>query len=183
MNGAIFFVSKYGSTAQYANWIGERTGLPVFDVKDANAAPSQYDLLVIGSPIYYYNALIQKWIKKNLASIEKKPVIFFTVSGAPAGSKLDGWIANCLPASFVLQINHVALRGRQKPEELTWFHRLMLKIAASTNNNPEARNQELEGFDFMDKSSIEPIVEWVRELQSNEAKPSIHVDPYQVTPE
>jgi hypothetical protein len=40
MKGAIFFSSKYGSTAQYANWIGEATGLPVFDVKDAKADAS-----------------------------------------------------------------------------------------------------------------------------------------------
>ena len=51
MNGAIFFSSKYGGTAQYANWISERTGLPVFDTKDANADPVQYDFLVLSSPI------------------------------------------------------------------------------------------------------------------------------------
>lgn len=32
MNGAIFFASKYGSTAQYAEWIAEATDLPMFDV-------------------------------------------------------------------------------------------------------------------------------------------------------
>lgn len=89
MNGAIFFASKYGSTEQYANWISEATGLPVFNVKDANADPSKYDFLVLGCPIIYYKLLNRKWIKRNLANIENKPVILFTVSGAPGGSKLD----------------------------------------------------------------------------------------------
>ena len=54
MKGAIFFSTKYGSTAQYANWIGEATGLPVFNVKDADADLSTYDFLILGSPILYY---------------------------------------------------------------------------------------------------------------------------------
>ena len=38
MKGAIFFASKYGSTAQYSNWLAEATGLPVFDVNNAKTA-------------------------------------------------------------------------------------------------------------------------------------------------
>jgi flavodoxin len=166
MNGAIFFSSKHGSTAQYANWIGEETGLPVFGVKDASANPSQYDFLVLGSPIIYFKVLNRKWVKKNLASIENKPIIFFTVSGAPSGPKLDGWIIASLPAYFVSHIKHVALRGRQKPEELTWWESLTLKIGALINKDAEARKQELEGFDFMDKSSIEPIIKLVQQFRS-----------------
>ena len=183
MNGAIFFLSKYGSTAQYANWIGEGTGLPVFDIKSANADPSQYDFLVLGSPIIYYKVFNRKWVKKNLTSFENKPVIFFTVSGAPSGSKLDGWIADSLPAYFISQIKHVALRGRQKPEELTWWDRLMLKIGALKNKDPEARKQELKGFDFMDKSSIEPIIKLVQQFQSGETASFKQVNPSQGTPE
>jgi len=183
MNGAIFFSSKYGSTAQYANWISEQTGLPVFDTIDANADPAQYDFLVLGSPIIYYKVLNRKWVKKNLASIENKPVIFFTVSGAPSGSKLDGWIADSLPAQFLSQIKHVALRGRQKPEELTWWDRLMLIIGALKNRDPEVRKQEFEGFDFMDKSSIEPVIKLVQQYQSGETASSKQADTSEVMPE
>jgi hypothetical protein len=34
MKGAIFFSSKYGSTGEYAIWLGLATGLPVFNTKD-----------------------------------------------------------------------------------------------------------------------------------------------------
>lgn len=169
MNGAIFFLSKYGSTEQYANWIGEEADLPVFNVKDANTDPSQYDFLVLGSPIYYYRVLNRKWVKSNLTSIENKPVIIFTVSGAPSGTKLDGWIANSFSTHFISQIKHVALRGRKRPEELTWWDRQMLKIGAMFNKDPKARKQELEGFDFMDKSSIEPIINLIQEIKSSES--------------
>jgi menaquinone-dependent protoporphyrinogen IX oxidase len=168
MNGAIFFASKYGSTAQYANWIGEATGLPVFNVKKSKMDLLKYDFLVLGSPIIYYKLLNRKWMKANSAIIEKKPTILFTVSGAPAGAKLDRWIANSgLPEELITKMKHVALRGRQKPEELTWFDRMMLKIAAKRNPDPIAREEELNGFDYMDKSSIEPIIKLIQELQTN----------------
>lgn len=167
MNGAIFFSSKYGSTEQYANWISEATGLPVFDVQDANADPSTYDFLVLGSPIIYFKLSIHKWVKRHMGSIDSKPIIFFSVSGAPAGPKLDGWIADSLPENFVSKMNHIALRGRQIPAELTWYDRMMLIIGSLANRDPVARKQELEGFDFMDKSSIEPVLKLVQQFQSS----------------
>ena len=168
MKGAIFFSSKYGSTAQYANWISEATGLPVFDVRESNADPSQYDFLVLGSPIIYYKIFNRKWVIRNLQSIENKPIIFFTVSGAPAGPKLDKWFADCLPVNFISQVKHVALGGRQNPSELNWWDWLMLKIGGLKNKDPVAKKQEMEGFDFMDRSSIEPIVKLVQQFQSGE---------------
>ncbi len=138
MNGAIFFSGQYGSTEQYANWISEATGLPVFDVKDRNADPSKYDFLVLGSSVIIYKLTIHKWVKSNWSSIENKPVVLFTVSGAPAGPKLDGWIASCLPQQLITQMDHVALRGRLQPEKLSWWTRLILRIGAWRNPDPEA---------------------------------------------
>jgi len=170
MNGAIFYASKYGSTAEYANWIGEATGLPVFDIKQAKTNPSKYDFLVLGAPIIYYKLLNRKWIKANWPIIKNKPIIFFTVSGAPGGDKLNGWIANSnLPKNMISKMKHVALRGRQIPKELTWFDRIMLKIAAMRNPDPVVSKEEREGFDYMDKSSIEPIIKMINELQSSAA--------------
>jgi menaquinone-dependent protoporphyrinogen IX oxidase len=169
MTGAIFYSSKYGSTAQYATWIGEATGLPVFNVKDVNTDPAKYDFLILGSPIIYYKLLIHKWVKRHLVSIDNKPIILFSVSGAPAGSKLDSWIADSLPENFISKMNHVALRGRQIPGNLTWFDRMMLIIGGLKNKDPEARRQELQGFDFMDKSSIEPILKLIQQFQLSEA--------------
>ena len=53
MDGAIFFATKYGSTAQYAEWISAATGLPAFDVKTSKVDPLGYDFLVLGSAVIY----------------------------------------------------------------------------------------------------------------------------------
>ena len=168
MKGAIFFSSKYGSTAQYADWISKETGLPVFDIKEGNADPTKYDFLILGSPIIYYKLLIHKWVKKHLGVLWDKPIIFFSVSGAPAGEKLNGWMADSLPKEFMSRMYHVALRGRQIPKQLTWYDRIMMKIGAMANKDPQARKEELKGFDYMDKTRIEPIIELVGKFQLSE---------------
>jgi len=170
MKGAIIFSSKYGSTGEYANWIGEATGLPVFNTKDKKVNPSGYDFLVLGCPIIYYKLYNRKWMNANIAGIENKPIIFFTVSGSGAGHKLDDWFANSIPKHLVSKIKHVALRGRQIPKELTWYDRLLLIIAGLKNPDRVAGKEELKGFDYMDKSSIQPIVEMVERIQSNSSK-------------
>jgi len=168
MKGAIFFSTKYGSTAEYTNWISEATGLPAFNIKEADTDPSKYDFLILGSPIIYYKLSIHKWVKKHLESLESKPIIFFSVSGAGAGPKLDGWITDSLPEDFISKMQHVALRGRQIREELTWFDKIMLKIGGMANDDPQARKEELEGFDYMDKSTIAPILKLVEQFQPDE---------------
>ena len=168
MKGAIFFATKYGSTKQYANWIAEATGLPVFEMKETKADPSDFDFLLLGGPIIYYKLYGHEWIKANWSKMETKPILLFSVSGAPAGPKLDKWFANCLPDHMIAKMKHFALRGRQNPKELTWYDWIMLKIGGMMNKDPQARKEEMQGFDYMDKSSIKSIVKMVMELQSEE---------------
>ena len=168
MKGAIFFSTKYGSTKQYAYWISEATGLPAYNVNDTAADLSKYDFLILGSPIIYFKIHFRQWVKKNWSTMEHKPILFFTVSGAPGGDKLNGWIANSdLPKNFISKMKHVALQGRQNPKELTWFDWMMLRIGGMTNKDPQAKKDELEGFDYMDKSSIQPIVAFAKQFKEN----------------
>ena len=165
MSGAIFFSGQYGSTAQYSDWISEATGLPVFDVRNTKADPADYDFLVLGSSVIIHKLSIRKWIRRNLGTLENKPTILFTVSGAPAGDKLDSWIANSIPESLISKLQHVALQGRLDHRDIGWFTKLILRIGAWQNADPEAADQELHGFDFMDKASIGPILARIRQLQ------------------
>jgi len=168
MDGAIFYSTRYGSTAQYAEWIAEATGLPVFNIKDKNADPSKYDFLVLGSPVIYHKLYIQKWVKKNLSIFGDKPIIFYSVSGAGPGKKLDSWMAKSFPTDFINRINHIALLGRQNPKELNLYDRVMLIIGSMLNPDPKASKEERKGFEFMDQSSITPIVEQIKQLLAKE---------------
>lgn len=148
MNGAIFYASKHGNTARYAGWIGEATGLPVFDIENA-PPPESFDFFVVGSPVIYYGLLIEKWVSEHLDTLAERPVVFFSVSGVGAGRQLDEWISESLPGCFVEHADHVALMGPQGPTEMTWG-------AAATGGE-------------MDRDSIAPVVEKVRSLLARAA--------------
>lgn len=159
MKGAVFFSTRYGSTAEYARWISEATGLPVFDINASEARPEDYDFLVAGCPIIYHKLMFHKWAARHQSVLCSKPLLLFSVSGAGAGAKLDDWIAECLPQELITHADHVALRGRQNPKELSWYDRMMLIIGGLKNPDRVAAREEMEGFDYMDKSGIAPIVE------------------------
>lgn len=166
MNGAIFYASKYGSTREYAQWISEATGLPVYDVDALGADPTAFDFLVLGSPVIYYKLIFSEWVKRHLDALQTKPIILFTVSGAPAGAKLSGWIADSLPKALTSRMHHFALRGRQIRKELTWYDWTMLTIAGLKNQDRQAAREERQGFDYMDRDSIQPVVDLIKELQA-----------------
>lgn len=172
MKGAIFFSGQYGSTHQYATWVSEATGLPMHDVNNAVADPSKYDFLVLGSSVIVYKLTIGNWVKQHLAAIQSKPIILFTVSGASAGPKLNSWVTDSLPQTLTAKMQHIALGGRMDPKKVSWWVRLILKFGAWRNDDPEAKKQELLGFDFMDKSKIEPINKLIQQFQSGEAAAS-----------
>ena len=170
MRGAIYYATKYGSTGQYAHWISVATELPVHDIAKDAPDLSDYDFLVIGCPVLYHRLMFHKWVKRNAAIIKSKPTILFTVSGAGPGSKLDDWIASSLPADVVLHVRHFALKGRQDPKKLTFMDRTMLIIAGLLNRDKSVARDELQGFDYMDKSSIAPIVEHIERLKQMEGR-------------
>ncbi len=171
MDGAVLYTTKYGSTAQYATWIGQATSLPVLDVRNKSTDPTRFDFLILATPVIYYKLLISKWVRKNLPKLQDKPIILVTVSGAPPSAKLDAWIGKSLPVEFVARVKHVGLRGRQIPQELTWFDRTMLIIASWANPDPAASREELKGFDYMDKDSIAPVVALAEEFKSRKTAP------------
>lgn len=160
MNGAIFYSSKYGSTAEYAQWIAEATGLPAFDMTAGKAKPADFDFLILGAPILYNRIYRRNWIARHAGDILQRPALLFTVSGAGPGEKLDGWVKDSLAPDLLAHLEHVSLFGRQDPKELRGLDWLLLKIAGTVNTDRKAAREEFHGFDFMDRDSIAPIVEW-----------------------
>lgn len=167
MNGAIIFSGTYGSTEQYANWISEATGLTVFDIMDSNADSSKYDYLILGSSIIYMKLSMRKWAKANLSTLKGRSKILFSVSGAEPSDKLERWVANSFPSVLLSQMKHVALAGRLDHSKVSWFTRTMLFIGSLINPDPAASEEERQGFDHVDKDSIQPILELVAQYQSN----------------
>lgn len=170
MNGAIFYSGKRGSTAQYAQWIGEATGLPVFDANNTDANPADYDFLILGSSVILMRMRIRKWVRANWDGIKQKPTLLFSVSGAAADDPLlQSWLRASYSNELVEKSPHYALGGRLDLSKFNWLMRLFMKIGAYTKPTKEKKRDMLEGFDRVDKDSIAPIVEWAK---TNAGKPA-----------
>ena len=91
-------------------------------------------------------------------------LLMYTVSGAAPGPKLDSWVGDSLPASLVSHAERFAFQGRLDINAVGWWTRTVLKIGAMMNKDAEGRKDELHGFDYMDKSAIDPLVARIKEL-------------------
>ena len=168
MDGAIFYTSKYGSTRDYANWIAEATGLEAFDIKGNIPELETFDFLVLGSPVFYGKLRIAKWMRSHSEAISSKPTLLFTVSGTAEGAKLDGTTPTGLPQQMIEHIHHVGLRGRQSPKQLRWFDRMVLNLMARATPDKQAAREAKQGFDHVDKTSIQPAVELITTWQATD---------------
>ena len=167
MKAAIFYTGKFGSTKKYAYWINERNDFPVFDLSRENPNPDEYNLIILGSSIITMKPTIQKWLMKNWPKIKDKQVLLFTVSGTePGHPNLQQWLNNSLPKEMLEQIPYVPLRGRLVLNELPWLMRLFMKIASKVEKDPDTKKRMAEGFDYMDKTTIKPIFEWIAKQES-----------------
>ena len=171
MKGVILYMGRFGSTRQYAHWIKEATGFPVFNVKKEKPDLNKYDLLIVGSAIMISKPTIRKWLKKHWPEIKEKPALLFTVSGAaPDDPDLQKWLHNYIDREIIDKITYIPLRGRLNIKELPWLIRLMLKMGAKQEKDPEIKKRMEEGFDYLDQSSTLPIVEWAKSVQKESIK-------------
>ena len=162
MEAAILYSGKYGSTRQYAHWLEELTGIAAFDIHEPLPDLEETDFLIIGSSIILGAPTFKKWLFRNWEQFRKKPVLLFTVSGtAPDHPNLITWLNMHLSPEMLAHLKYVPLRGRLDLQALPWWLRALLRLAARMTKDPEEAQRMREGFDYMDRSSLEPIVEWI----------------------
>jgi menaquinone-dependent protoporphyrinogen IX oxidase len=100
-NAAIIYGSRYGSTAQTAQWIAEGMGgkADVLAAKDA-ANLDAYRYFILGSGIYYNDLHedMPAFLKANKEAIKDRVIAVFIVSGTPpaeAQPYLDELVSKC----------------------------------------------------------------------------------------
>lgn len=169
MKGIIIYQSKYGATAQYAEWLGEELGLPFINIK--NITPEMVaciDLIIVGSPLYIGKVLITAWLKENAAMLTEKDVLLYIVCGTTADDlRLQQQVIN---NNFGWPLNKFAgmyfLPGRCFPSGLSWKDRFLLKMGAWMEKDPQKKRLMKEGFDKMERINMDEIVNKARELMN-----------------
>lgn len=179
MKGIIIYKGKYGATRQYAEWLSDQLTLQL-SVSDAfnKDQLEKFNFFVLGSSVYAGKILIKKWLKNNVAAIQSKKIFLFIVSGTTTDKReiLEGYLQANVPAEIRNKVEVFYLPGRLIMKKLSWFHRLMLNVAAALAKGAEAKKELLLEYDnvkientralvnavntfYNDKMTKQPLVE------------------------
>ena len=159
----IYYSTKYGSTQEIAENLGEKLGIPsknVMYVKDGSEL-DQYDLLILGSPIYFddIHADMKHFLTSFFIKIGGKKLITFAVYGATKGH-LDRDYAKTFAEYFspapVLSLKFL---GRATKESLSQDDFRKLEVFYRNR-----LNSELADFDYFDENRLDKAAEDINKI-------------------
>ena len=159
---AIVYTSSTGYTRQYAQMLGERTGLPVHDL--------QGDVLPIqGTKVLYLGWLFAGGVKDLARARKKWDVQAVCAVGMATEEMAQG--EGIRDRSGLGEVPLFYLRGGYSPEKLTGIYRPMMWMMTkkvtreAPKDEEEAYMQQVfrEGADFVDEKQLEPVLAWLAE--------------------
>lgn len=164
MKGKVLFVSKYGSTRQYAEWISEETGFPVVDLlKDKTPDLTDIDVVIIGGWIMADRMRSSSWIRKNMDVLLKKKVILFSTSGSKPTKELKRkYLEGSIPRELRNHADYYPLHGRFNKEELNFLDRKMIGAASKLFKDDELVKELTAGIDGLRKENLNDLLNEVR---------------------
>ncbi len=158
MRGVIIYRSTYGSTKQYAEWVHEETGFPLFDSRDGSI-PWDVDTVVIGCPVIAFKPSLNGWIQKHWDKLNGKRVFLFTTSGAdPAKRPVRDLVEKALPDGVKQGVRVFPLAGRFDFTKATRTHKIMLRLAAFLLRSEEIKHQIKNPVDGVSRANLRDLL-------------------------
>jgi len=169
---AVIYKSKYGTTRQYAEWIASELDASLYEASSIKPVRlAEYDVVVYGGGLYAGGIIGVNLVTKNPC----KSLVVFTVGAAdPSITDYSDIISKNITKELLSKIKIFHLRGGLDYTKMTLIHRIMMSaLKKSIEKKPPAERHDedpvfLETYgkiiDFTDKSTIAPLVEYVRAL-------------------
>ena len=164
MKGLIIYKSNYGSTKQYAEWIGEDTGFVLREAGKVKAADIRNsDTVIIGCPVFANKPLLAKWIRRKWNLLKDKKLALYTTSGAKADDPAlqDGYMASFDP-EIVKSMEYFPQGGKMVFSELSGMHRFFMNLGQKMEKDPEVRKAMASDKDHVDRSGLKKLLAYVR---------------------
>ncbi|WP_165939962.1 flavodoxin domain-containing protein [Dyadobacter psychrotolerans] len=164
MRGIVLFKGKYGATAQYANWIGEKLDAPVVEAPALSSLLLQeYDYLVVGSSVYMGKFVLADWLKKNGDLFKDRKLFLFVVGATASTDKVtqDRIISKNIPKAILANCSIYFLPGRLDLKTLNWSDNLLVKFAGRFEKNTLRKNVLLNGIDEVKQENISDLIKEV----------------------
>jgi len=176
----VAYESKYGTTKKYAEWIAEALSADLCEKKSINLLDfKKYDTIIYGGGLYAGGVSGISLITKKYNEIKDKNIIIFTCGLAdPTDDKNVKHIRQGLDKIFTAEmkksITIFHLRGRIDYKKLGLMHKGMMAIlhkmiarkeqASLSDEDQQMMETYGKVVDFMDKTTIEPIVSFAQGL-------------------
>lgn len=158
---AIVYTSNTGFTARYAALLGDRTGRPVYSLKDALRE------LNPGGRIVYLG-----WLCAGSVKGMKKARKHFSIAAVCAvgmAMKDSDYLEKISQQAGVKTVPLFYLRGGYRPEKLTGIYKpMMAAMTKAVTRNPPRSAEEKEmqeafrrGGDWVSGDYLAPVLEWM----------------------
>lgn len=147
MKSIVVYHSKYGSTREYAEWIGAETGAEVVGLKEAKGKDlSGYDAVAFGGPFYAGRLKIAEYVLRVAPGLAGKRLAFFAVTARPAG---DAGIMTdyerAVPEELRKRMRFFALPGRVRFSVMNVFERGVMKMMKAKEMD-RVNREEIKGL-------------------------------------
>jgi menaquinone-dependent protoporphyrinogen IX oxidase len=170
----VLYVTKYGSTKRYAEWIAEKTHADIFEVSKFNRSLlNNYTTVLFGSPVYMGRIKNIHFVKRNWKILRTKKVSIFSVTGVPSDDlRQQKVFLASLPVEIQKKVMYCPLRGAFNYKLLHFIDKMLMsgprirfKIAYWMKRS-EKTKEILARFyspqDWTNKAAIEPIVAFAK---------------------
>lgn len=164
MVNAIVYESNTGYTKEYAQMLGRKAGIPVYECKEA------YRKLSADDKVIYMGWLMASLIKGYKKAAKRFDIQAVCGVGMQAAS--DESLQTLIKSNVITGIPAFYLRGGFDINKLRGFYKLLMKLMINTlikqieTNTPE----DVESIDMfknggscVDEANLNPILEWLKQ--------------------
>ena len=166
----VTYKSQYGTTKQYATWVAEALGADLLELSVAKSVDlSTYDLVIHGGGLYAGGI---DGIKTILKKAHKKLVVFTVGLADPMTTDYTEILKMGFSEQQLSKIKVFHFRGGINYNNLSFLHKGMMaaRYKYFKTRNPAELSEEDKEFmathgkavDFVDKGSIQKLVDYVR---------------------
>lgn len=156
-NGVVVYKGKYGATRQYAHWLANDLKLPCLDMdRLADQSLNDYDYVVAGSSVYYGKLLMHPFLVRHTPALKSKKVFIFIVCATPDSDQREQKkiLKENIPEPLLKKDNTFFLPGKLDLNTLNLFDRIMLRIAAFFEKDPERKNVMTNGVNAVAEENL-----------------------------
>jgi len=171
MKGIIVYKGKYGATKQYADWLAQELQLPVISADNIRSTQlNEYDVILIGTSVYFGKLKITAWIKENQSILEGKALFLFLVSGTKPSEKekLEAYVSSGIPDAIRRRCKIYYLPGRVILAKLSWKDRFLLNMGARLAKSSAGKKNKPVDFDNVKKENLSEMIGAVKQYLVSE---------------